>query len=223
MVRIRSIAVFVPVCSVADMIATEKSWQQQQRHIGEQVTAAHKVAMALQAGFVERGYDVQTTRLVMPSFEEWVLLEEQTDAEVIEYFRGLVATLDELGVNFFNLGPAKSARGRSLVLELLKLGGCLSASVDCTGGGGEGVAQIDTAAILAASEICVGLSQETEGGAGNFRFCASFRCPPGVPFFPSAYGASNSTNFEFALGLECGDVFLRYRNYSNNTTKPIEF
>ena len=76
-------------------------------------------------------------------------------------------------------------------------------------------------AIEAASEICVGLSQKTEGGAGNFRFCASFRCPPGVPFFPSAYAASNSENFSFALGFECGDVFLTAMKTLANSTPPL--
>ena len=57
----------------------------------------------------------------MPSFEEWVLLEGKTNEEVLGYFQGLVALLEKLGVAFFNMGPAKSARGRSLLLDILQV------------------------------------------------------------------------------------------------------
>ena len=61
----------------------------------------------------------------------------------------------------------------------------------------------------------VALGQRTEGGFGNFRFCASFCAPPGIAFFPAAFAPSTEAGAEatdgrmkFALGLECGDVAL---------------
>lgn len=75
---------------------------------------------------------------------------------------------------------------------------------------------IDEAAVAAAAEATVALGRETEGGFGNFRFCASFCVPPHVAFFPAAYAPSAarqapaaSDPLYFALGLECGDVALQ--------------
>ena len=43
----------------------------------------------------------------------------------------LVAALDELGVDFFNLGPATTAAGRALLVPLLKLSPRLTATCVC--------------------------------------------------------------------------------------------
>lgn len=39
----------------------------------------------------------------------------------------------------------------------------------------------------ASAETIIKLSRDPPDGLGNFRFCASFSCPPGIPFFPAAY------------------------------------
>jgi hypothetical protein len=121
-------------------------------------------------------------------------------------------------VDFFNLGPATTAAGRALLVLLLLLSPRLSSSCICTVPSDPlGAANsIDEAAVAAAAEVTVALGRDTEGGFGNFRFCASFCVPPHVAFFPAAYAPSAaraspaaSDPFYFALGLECGDVALQ--------------
>lgn len=72
---------------------------------------------------------------------------------------------------------------------------------------------VDEAAVASAAEVTVTLGRETDGGFGNFRFCASFCMPPHVAFFPAAHAPSvtqrapgASDPIYFALGLECGDL-----------------
>jgi len=64
---------------------------------------------------------------------------------------------------------------------------------------------IDKEAADKAAKVIVRLAEETEGGLGNFRFCASFCCPPGIPFFPAAY-ANESDDITITIGLENGDI-----------------
>jgi len=119
-------------------------------------------------------------------------------------------------VDFFNLGPALTAKGRALLLPLLLLSPRLSSSCMCTSPSSDSSFAtniVDEAAVASAAEVTVALGRETEGGFGNFRFCASFCMPPHVAFFPAAHAPSVAQNapeasdpIYFALGLECGDL-----------------
>jgi len=59
----------------------------------EEVRAASASAASLAAYFTELGYEVQTTRLALNSFEEWVRNEDPVDC-----VKELVGLLDELKV-----------------------------------------------------------------------------------------------------------------------------
>ena len=77
--KIRAITLFVR-CNTFDSV---------ERNVRTAATSA----TALKAYFVDRGYEVQTTRIAMNSFEEWV---RETDP--VESVKELVALLDELKV-----------------------------------------------------------------------------------------------------------------------------
>ena len=77
--KIRAITLFVR-CNNFDSVAQE-------------VRAASVSAAALSAYFTELGYEVQTTRLAMNSFEEWV-----REIDPVESVKELVELLDELKV-----------------------------------------------------------------------------------------------------------------------------
>jgi uncharacterized protein (UPF0210 family) len=207
------------------------------------VTEAAQAAEALAEGFKSRGYEVQTTRIATNSFEEFLPVADGPEA-CEACAKELVAALDELGVDFFNLGPATTAAGRALLVPLLKLSPRLTATCVCASNtpppteegakgasststrtsssgavfsppGDDHTALIDEAAIDDAAGVMIRLGRETEGGYGNFRFCATFCCPPGAAFFPAAYAPSTDApplgegrGIPFALGLECGDVAL---------------
>ena len=85
----------------------------------------------------------------------------------------------------------------------------------------------DYAKCREAAKACLQLA-ETTGDLGNFRLCASFNCPPGIPFFPSAYHddiPTSATLFDeiserqhatITIGLECGDLlFLAFHGAEN--------
>jgi hypothetical protein len=49
---------------------------------------------------------------------------------------------------------------------------------------------------------------------GNFRFCASFNCPPGIPFFPASYSKlikenDNEYIYNVSIALESGDLLVK--------------
>lgn len=190
--------------------------------------AAAESAKALAASFTAEGYEVQTTRIAMNSFEEWAMEHDDPVPIITE----LVALLNELDVAFFNLGPATTAKGRSFLVPLLHLSSRLSASCVCSTD--TVPRRVDESAIADAADVMVALGKETEGGFGNFRFCATFCTPPLVAFFPAAYAPSTAMESNqdfssrgdlpaskkskvgggadkglfFTLGLECGDVAL---------------
>jgi hypothetical protein len=77
--KVRAITLFVR-CATFDAVESN-------------VRAAAASADALKAYFIDRGYEVQTTRIAMNSFEEWL-----TEKDPLESAKELVALLDELQV-----------------------------------------------------------------------------------------------------------------------------
>lgn len=57
-----------------------------------------------------------------------------------------------------------------------------------------------------AAEVCKEIAESTENGYGNFRFCASANCKPGIPFFPTGFHEGDAA---FGIGLECGDLAVK--------------
>ena len=96
------------------------------------------------------------------------------------------------------------------LVPLLQLSPRLSASCSCASVsptaladqllGGDHTALIDEAAVDDAATVMIRLGRETEGGYGNFRFCATFGCPPGIAFFPAAYAGDEAEEGGDVLG-----------------------
>ena len=80
-----------------------------------------------------------------------------------------------------------------------------------------------------AAKACLQLSDNC-GDLGNFRLCASFNCPPNIPFFPAAYHEEHKPNtgedrpdrraepqVTLTVGLESGDLlFLAFHGVSGS-------
>mmetsp|Transcript_115268 Transcript_115268/g.336993 ORF Transcript_115268/g.336993 Transcript_115268/m.336993 type:complete len:408 (+) Transcript_115268:2-1225(+) len=135
------------------------------------------------------GFEVQTTRVSSNPFEEWI--DAASPDAGLESFRQLDASLQRHGIGLFSAGPASTAAGVALAVAMVKMSPRMSASA--------AVGPADGAAALCAANAILRIAHETEGGEGNFQFCAAFDVPPGVPFFPAAYHAGEPT---FALGCE---------------------
>ena len=69
--------------------------------------------------FTAAGFEVQTTRLATNSFEMWCDAADTSAA--LDAFRAIDAQLVELGVGFFNAGPAVTPAGLALVPAIVAL------------------------------------------------------------------------------------------------------
>ncbi|CAE8641591.1 unnamed protein product [Polarella glacialis] len=145
---------------------------------------------AATARLTAAGFEVQTTRVSTNSFESY--LDATDSAALLEGFRRIDAELVRHGIGLFAAGPARTAEGVALAPDIIKLGPRISLS-----GVMPGPLDSKMASNLAAAVLRI--AQETEGGEGNFQFCASFNVQPGIPFFPAAYHEGEPG---FAIGCE---------------------
>jgi uncharacterized protein len=151
------------------------------------------------------GYEVQTVRLsTRPLFDD---LAQASPATFIAYAKDLQHTLDDLGIEYCSLGTAQAARPDfplnhlEWLVDVLAQRPSLSATVQ--------IATQEYGLRYEAAQpvglIIERLSQETEGGIGNFRFAMLACVPPGSPFFPAAYHTGPAS---LSLGLQNASVIM---------------
>lgn len=153
------------------------------------------------AQFQSAGFEVQTIRLATQPYPDYVrgLSHDQALA--------LMERLDALGVKHgldLSVGPGimndeNDPATVSLLTDILSHTKTTNSSVTVATPHG-----VQFHAVRAAAEVMKRLSTESRGGIGNFSFAAAGNCPPGIPFFPTAYqqGAVNS----FALAIQTADL-----------------
>src|SRR5215469_1964838 len=166
---------------------------------------AKNVLEYARARYVDAGFEVQTVRLsTRPLFDD---LAEMPPAAFIGYAKELQRMLDDLGIEYCSVGTAHAARPNfplyrlQWLVDVLASHSSLSATVQIATQeyGLRNEAAQPTALIIER------LSQETEGGIGNFRFAMLACVPPGCPFFPAAYHAGPTS---LALGLQSASVVM---------------
>ncbi|WP_199245405.1 DUF711 family protein [[Phormidium] sp. ETS-05] len=147
--------------------------------------------------FQQRGYVVQTTRIATNPWGEY--LTGLYPVEAVQELANIEKYCQELGVNFFNIGPAMTPTEIALIPEINKNTSIVYSSCHI----GDAVEGINWENALAAAVAIKRMAQETANGFGNFRFCAAANCPPRIPFFPVSYHQGETM---FAIGLECSDL-----------------
>lgn len=166
---------------------------------------AKKLLEYARARYVEAGFEVQTVRLsTRPLFDD---LAEMPPAAFIGYAKELQHMLDDLGIGYCSVGTAQAARPDfplnrlQWLVDVLAQHSSLSATVQIATQeyGLRNEAAQPTALIIER------LSQETEGGIGNFRFAMLACVSPGCPFFPAAYHAGPTS---LALGLQSASIVM---------------
>ncbi len=150
--------------------------------------------------FLSEGVEVQTTRIATNSWEEY--LGGTTPEGVLSSMNELDDLCDQLGVDFFSVGPAKTAENISLLPNIIKNTKHISTSAKL----GSHKDGINLENVYASARTIIRNSQESPDGLGNFLFCAWSNCQPGIPFFPAAYHWGEPS---FALGLESGDLVMK--------------
>ncbi len=152
--------------------------------------------------FEENGYEVQTTRIALPHFYEIsstplnnksIKALQQFDQKCAEY--GIMLAIGDLF-------PPDEYAPNSLpnIEQLISTTQMLSfhtAIASAQHG-------IHFNSIKMAAEICHMLAHKSKGGEANFRYTASANCPPGIPYFPTAYHSGPPS---FGIGLESANIF----------------
>lgn len=157
--------------------------------------------------FEKAGYEVQTTRIATNSWEEY--LSSLSDAEIVSAIQKIEQICQSLDVSFFNMGYAKTPDKIKLIPEFNKV----TSQISCSAKIGDKENGIDFENAKVAAQVIKRIAEETENGYGNFRFCASANCKPGIPFFPTGFHEGETA---FGIGLECGDLAMKAFSKSGN-------
>ncbi len=177
--------------------------------------------------FEKHGYEVETVRISTNPFEEYVKNAEKSEIPTI--FSKLSDFCKESKIEFISIGEVSNPLYARNIADVLKL----NESFSCSCNIGKIETGINRENIGIAAETIKRLAHETIQGLGNFQFCASANCKPGIPFFPAGYHQGETS---FAIGVECSDhVFQAFedagdywvaeeilRKKLNNLFMPIE-
>ncbi|MEH1864972.1 MAG: DUF711 family protein [Nostoc sp.] len=157
--------------------------------------------------FEKEGYEVQTTRIATNSWEEY--LQGLSKIEIINEIQTLEQLCQSLNISFFNIGYASKPETINIIPDINKN----TSIIYCSSKIGDRETGINFENARESAKAIKRISQESENGYGNFRFCAWANCQPGIPFFPTAY---HRGKISFAIGLELGDLVMQAFTQANN-------
>ena len=150
--------------------------------------------------FEQQGYEVQDTRIATNSWENYS--QGLSSAEIVSKIQRIEQVCQSLNVSCFNIGYTNAPEKISIIPEINKN----TEIIYCSSKIGDLKTGIDFESAKASAKAIKRISEETENGYGNFRFCAWANCEPGIPFFPAGY---HEGAVSFAIGLECSDLAMK--------------
>ncbi|TFI51740.1 DUF711 family protein [Mastigocladus laminosus UU774] len=163
--------------------------------------------------FEQFGYEVQTTRIATNSWEEY--LQDFSATEIITIIQNIEKFCDELNIKFFNIGYASNPENIAIIPEINQNTSFIFSSSKI----GDKKTGINYESTLESAKAIKRISQETENGYGNFRFCAWANCNSTIPFFPVAYHEGDTS---FALGVECSNLVMKAFATANTNIQLAE-
>lgn len=171
------------------------------------ITQAAEFNQQAKAFFEQQGYEVQTTRISTNSWAEY--LPALSPTEIIRKIQAIEQVCQNLDISFFSIGCVSNPEEIAVIPEIIKN----TLVIYCSSHIGDVAAGINFENAKASAKVIKRISEETEDGFGNFRFCAGANCRAGIPFFPIAYHEGSPS---FAIGLECGDLVMAAFSDSQN-------
>jgi hypothetical protein len=154
----------------------------------------------------EDAYDVQTTRISLNSFEEWLPIGD--DAQMMNLLTRLNSILESLDISFCSIGTCRDANNLRYVPAILTQFPRMCCSFSVTDSSTPALAEFDRCHAAAETTLEISrISTASSSRIPNFAFCASFNCPPNIPFFPAAYHRSGAPD-KLTVGLENGDLLF---------------
>ena len=157
--------------------------------------------------FEREGYEVQTTRVATNSWEQY--LPGSSSEEILGGVKRIEEICRDLDVNLFNIGYASSPDRIRLCSQIV----ADTSLISCSGKIGDSETGLKYQNATASAEVIKRISEKTDNGEGNFRFCAWANCKAGIPFFPAGYHEGETS---FSIGLECSDLATKAFSKSKN-------
>lgn len=156
------------------------------------------------------GFEVQTSRIYCNTFEEWLLplLLSPYNLTLEAIIKQLDDALASINIGLCSIGNCQSDEAIALVPRILALSSRISCSAVFHRNESNTIS-VDYAKCIRVAQTCLAVAKDC-GDLGNFRFCASFQCPDGIPFFPAAYRTAHHNDSDrqplLTIGLESGDA-----------------
>ena len=188
-----------------------ESWDQK-------IQQAAQLCADLSALFADKGYTVQSVRIVTNPFGEYLNTASLTSARNdLSYLGNLLKSSDSSDVRVrFAIGEAKTTQEINLLPELVKEFGdlcnvCVNVEQDDSG-------VLDNQQIIQCAEAVVEISKITPRGEGNFNFTVNFNCDPLIPYFPASYHNKDIKDC-FVIGLETPDLLVNVLKAFNHQSE----
>jgi hypothetical protein len=171
--------------------------------------AAGEFLKEAKSRFEGTGYDVQTVRLALPSFAR--LLGEKNINETIKFAEAVESAIQEIGVAYASIGPAKIDLPRSY--EIIPSAIAATKNIFFSGEMASLEKGISLEAIHACAKVIVKCAPITPDGFANLRFAALANVKAGSPFFPAAYHDGGEP--AFAIATEAADLAVDAFTHAN--------
>ena len=192
--------------------------------VREKITNAEKTLSNVNNALTSAGYEVQTVRIATNPFGEYLSAASEMD-KLKEQLLELNSALDEVGVDFFAVGPAKKIEEVDSCPIIVSSSHRISCSAAMRSGNDVLMANKTAECMKIISQLGNTVQGDhVKDGLGNFRFCATACCKPYTPFFPAGMGPSSSCEEEslkipFSIGLENGKLAKKILGHSATIDK----
>jgi uncharacterized protein (UPF0210 family) len=207
--RVRTVTCFLNL-QASDLEEVGDNASASSSGLAEKIARAANLLRQAEEALTQQGYIVQTVRIALNTFGEW-LLQSQDPQEQLNSLDSILASHN---IDFCSLGPARTLQElEHFCCRIVKSSPRFSCSVN--------LSSADVNMAKAASRCILQIAHlgsdsdarpHVQDGLGNFRFCVASSCQDYIPFFPVAKCASRSTSdsektgLKFAVGLENGSL-----------------
>lgn len=192
--KIRTITLF---------ISLNKNKEEQKEKILQAAYFANDLAIIFQ----QKGYEIQSLRIVTNPFGEYIdTTDEESALQDMTFIQELLNSKEMPKYRIrFAIGEAKSKEDIKLIPSLIAHFGdianiCVNVETDTLG-----IANNEK--ILSCVRAMKMIGKITPRGEGNFNFTVNFNCAPLIPYFPASYFKSDMSEC-FALGFETPDLLV---------------
>lgn len=169
-----------------------------------------KILNQLKKDYEAVGYEVQTIRITLNSFEEYLLLPEGgIDMKRLER---LVNALIHNEIDFCSIGDVVSEENILLIPTVLSFSTRLYCNVNIQRDQVDNIYSIPNcySRCCKAAKVVFDILQ-CNGELGNFNYCIGFNCQPCTPFYPISYNHrcnSGNSGSSISIALESGDLLF---------------